>query len=232
MSYIAKMIINGVPQWSNWVPSSNTKGYWPLNGDWLDYSGNNHHLKGDSVSGTTAPVLIQGRFGNGYYFTDRGFGSLLWTENNVLTDMSEFTISYWMKSQKPTTPIVGVGGWNEGGIFVGESFRAAAGGLMPAVAWLSNDDKPVIDNTGTYWTNLICTRYAGNTQFYTNSVSGDTVYTQTPNDPSHGWLNFGKYLDQTGDSGGYWKGTLCEVIIEDKAWSQEEVLSYYTQNNI
>ena len=133
-----------------------------------------------------------------------------------------------MKSQKGVTPIVGIGGWNEGGIIIGESFHNAAGGLMPSVGWLSTDDSPVISNDGSTWTNLICTRSAGNTQFFTNGVAGATVYTQTPNSPANGWIQMGRYADTTGSDGGNkWKGTLCEVIIEDRAWDPSEITNYY-----
>ncbi len=234
-AYLANIEINNgvviVKGDNSYTPTVNTKGYFPLSIDILDYSGNNVILNdAPSVpfSGTT-PTVVTGKFGGARFFDGLGT-DIIYSETPIFTDVSNITMSAWIK---PNAKVFGASNQgmavNFGTITNGISFglenegntTCIVGGLLPAVAWLRGDSTPLLDINN--WTNIVLTRADGTIKIYNNGVKYVATWTDTPNTPTA--FSIGRFIDSITS---YWfRGSICEVICENVAWTDQEVLDYY-----
>lgn len=228
MSYIAPKVINGVYQNSDWAPNANTRAYWKLSDDILDYSGNGFHLKTDSVNGSEAPVFKDGKFGNAPYFNKST--SLLYYENAsnlILASNLEFTYSAWVKMANVN--LDGGGFWisNGGGQNLNSSMIYSSS-TSTVANWASSHPNNMTNNI---WSNVILTHGNGITTAYCDGLSGVTT---TSNEigptPDNGVFTIGMASWGFAAPWTYgFQGNICEVIVENVCWSPETVGAYYNK---
>ena len=228
MAYQATKIINGVPQFTNWAPSVNTKAYWPLNGDLLDYSGNGNHLQNTPLTGdttqTNSPVIGLGKFGNSYFFERTGH-NLLWTETLPITpaEKSNWTISFWFKPNDANDGAV-----FEHGFSGGWMMRHGSGGAQPGLTNVVNLDTipwPTLNE----WHLFTMNRGGGVTTAYIDGISGSTT-NSTPINPDRLFMLGGFWFDGMPEwSLSFFEGYICEFIAEKQCWTDQQILDYYNQ---
>ncbi|UCC99101.1 MAG: LamG domain-containing protein, partial [Phycisphaerales bacterium] len=198
-------------------------GWWKLDGDAKDSSGNNHH---GSIKGN--PKWVTGRIGNGLEFD----GVDDYVDTGCETDISTLTVAVWVSSSaapSSTSQDEVVSwesihiNWNQPGPFfrgaaslgVGNRWYAASFGTLKADTWYH-----------------LCATYDGeNLKAYR-----DGVLTMVNADPSGlpitgtGTLKFGRHsLDHVEE---YFSGTIDDVRIYDYALSQSEITKLLQGDNV
>jgi hypothetical protein len=244
MAYIAPKVLNGIYQNSGWVPNVNTRAYWKLNGDFLDYSGNNFHLNSfdighgypttnphfDYYGPSTVPSFTPGKFGSGVKFLGDDSGNLLWYNGSaqILTsgNKNSFTYSAWANPFSDTD-----------GYFINAGcYQASAGGgngYWSGLASGGNFSTSAADGSiGTYtvdqWNHYCYVSDVSGMTVYCNGVAGSQI-TNTPLDLLDNYFYLGCGMSYQGI---YWNSchiSLCEVIVENVAWQASDVTNYYNK---
>jgi len=197
-------------------------GWWKLDGDVRDNSGNNHHgtIKGN-------PKWVTGRIGDGLKFD----GVDDYVDTGYKTDISTLTVAVWVNS--PAAPsstsqneVVSWESihinWNQPGPF----FRGAAS-LGAGKRWYAASFGTLKANT---WYHL-CATYNGRSL----KAYKDGVLIMANNDPSGhptadtGTLKFGRHSLEFIEE--YFCGTIDDVHIYNYALSQSEITKLFEAGN-
>ena len=226
------MIVSGgtsIIKNTNYLSNTHTLGYWPLDTDWLDKSGHGLDLTDISVSGSTAPTSELALFGqNGARFQDHYAdyhasynGDLLWCENSVITSLNISTVMFWSKTLHSGGPHMAEFGIGSGNIF-GVSYKNSIGASFLNI---TNDPITRIGCDGTKWYHYCYSTTGGYTACYLNgSLEFNVASTPQP----CGWIQVGKKLETSNDIWNQVGSCIQEIIVEDRAWSAQEVSQYYT----
>jgi hypothetical protein len=234
------------------IASANLIGYWKMNGNANDSSGNNNNgtlTAGHAYFGGGMPVSTTDRFGraNMAYHFDKG-GNIEVPYKPSLNPQ-QFSISIWLKKvpngrtlNSDTYTMTSLNRWN-GYKFQLQStnklFLTVKGVSGTDTAYYDRDDATVVLDTSV-WYHAIVTFKPGEMDFYLN---GDLVksWTNTPNPPITlgNPINFvigqdlptNKYLTVDGDYqvawGGFWTGDLDDVMFYNVALDATQVRTIY-----
>jgi hypothetical protein len=222
MAYQSRPIINGIYQGTDWAPNSNTRAYWKLNGDLLDYSGNNKHLNNTPLSGSTPGQLTSSIFGNGHYFN--GTTDLLWNNDWVITGLTTFTISCWLYGPASAGMFFQLG-TTDAGIALGRS-GANLSGLSMQKGWLNDFAIDALTNT---WAHVAMTRGSGTITGYVNGVAGGTTFATDVLNPIEGYVVLGGTYGTNIGWTFYPTHRITEAFVEDVCWTAGDVLAYYNK---
>jgi hypothetical protein len=217
------------------LPSSSTKEYLPLNGNSADASGNaNNGADTDMSYG-----LAYGKFGQGALF-NAGTSFINVTDAASLKfGTGNFTISAWVNvaANGVRYAIVHKGMTKTGGYLAvyqlmrntDNTFYVYADNGNAAGAGYALSSSVTTTTIGV-WYNVIFTKDGKTVNIYVNgklegtaSCSGATLDTDNT-EP----LMIGRQRNQTSGYINYFNGNIDEVIIENRAWSASEIKKYYT----
>jgi hypothetical protein len=191
-----------------------TKAYYPLNGNALDFSGNQN-------TGTpTAITYPQGRFGQAAKFN--GSSSSISLGAGSSFNNATFTYSAWINLQTAPTDnpnIISGSGTNYPCFRVNSSYQLNL--LRQGVADLVSSSRTIKLNR---WHHVVVTDdSSGNYAFY---IDGYTA--GSGSHAAQTWARTSNYLGNP--SGERWNGLIDEVIIESRAWTAKEVETYYRKS--
>ncbi len=214
---------------SAYNPKSSTKGYWPLNGNSFDISGNSN------TGSDSNTVYLIGKFGKGAFLNNVG---------NILTPLdisgySAFTISFWVN--EPVLPSGsdpenfdtcirtkdgGGAGQPNVNIDIFNTGIISAGAYTSSGTFISSINKIKINT----WQNIIFTYDGANISLYLDGrFESSTAKTGNIQSNSNG-INIGCRIDGGGNKTSFLNGTIDEVIIESRAWTAAEVSTYYRKS--
>ena len=209
-----------------------TKGYYPLNGDSSNYTGNGYNL-----TAYNSPTLgaTSGRFG-GSVNCVRTSGQYLQYNGSVLGNAIDFTVSCWFK----VSSNIGAGEFR--GIF---TERGNSGGSN-RISLLHTDDSGeailyLVDSSGGsssmkynisltvgQWYHAAVTWDHANIYAYFNGEQISTTNLANLKDASYP-TNIGCYYTPAPTDYGF-NGNIDEVIVESRCWSKTEMAKYYSNS--
>jgi uncharacterized repeat protein (TIGR01451 family) len=208
------------------IPSQNLVGYWPLNGNATDYSGNEFN---GIISGATP---IEDRFGHSdgaYSFN--GINNYI-VIPSILNSLDNFTISGWYKSNEnqdgsfvylgvnggPGCDGVGIGP-GDGGTWFGPGNKLVLGGCN-GLNWMGTEyELPPIQT----WNHFALVKIPGRIQVYINGVSAHFDLQGNPLLTSNTI-----YFGAAAPGGDYaFNGGLDDVYFYDRGLSAQEIQSLY-----
>jgi len=229
-SLILPLFFNGIVNANtlgeyNGAGSGTTKLLLHLNGNSTDTSGNSNNGTDTSVTYSQA----NGKFGQGAGFN--GTSSHINTSSVVLTVTDNWTLSAWINpATLPQASIAVQNGTDNGGASGnnGYGFGIADGsgasgsklqGLLSGVAWV--DSGYTFPSTST-WYHIVMVRTSGTINFYVNGTVTSGSNNTAPATPTT--------LSQVGSQVGirFFNGAVDEVIMENVAWTPQQVQKYYT----
>lgn len=194
-----------------WKPWANTLAYYPLTSETTvnDMSGNNHNLT-TSWSWILYDSLWVG-LSNSSFFS--------WSA--IIPPAWPFTINVWAKYTTLT---------NEGHVV--QQFNSSTNGSAITIwcynnnwfsRWKGSGDLEVAPITANQWTNVVYVYTSGTVKFYINCTGytqSRTINTTTPNYFWVGswWETYRRW---------YMNWNISELIIENKARTDQEVSDYY-----
>lgn len=201
------------PSW--WRPWANTLLYLPMKSDLDDHSGNN-------ITMTNNWVVIEN-----WFWKFNWTSSYIYTTNNFSLASTPFTVSFWMNADSVANKWLisqnrYTGGYKWWNIFiVNQKVRTE---LTPS--WWQQSTWTI--TTGT-WYNIVMTVPASwNRVVYRNwtqeaTWSNSVTFTSIP---VYIWTSAWTAADIS-STGMKYEGYMSDIIIEDKAWTQQEVSDYY-----
>lgn len=215
-----------------YIPNANTKGYWKLNGNSTDSSGNGNNGTDTSITYSQA----NGRFGQGAGFNSSSSKIALGNSSTLIIPNGG-TISAWIKLDTTTSRNVIMARWFPV-LFNNEHYyfeaRNNGSGMKASVFLMESYGSSVaatqcIGTTilGTDWVNVIMTYDKSNIKIYVNGeLDGTTAFTSTLTTSTANTFigNDNLNSDRT------FNGSIDEVIVENVAWSAEKVKKYYSQS--
>lgn len=230
-AYIARPIINGIPQGSDWLPNGNTLAYWKLSGDILDYSGNNNHLtEWLPWTGTTRSNWASGKFGTSRYFIGSE-GTYPFYTTDFLLPSNNFTISIWVKidadfaSAFEFRALYNSGVASANGFTVGINNAKQPRALLNGSAWLNAVTG--LTFTPGQWDNFVLVRDAGIFYYYLNGVKAETTNTEAMITPITSYTIIGNLDELNASNYDLRKAAICELLVENGVWTDEYILNYY-----
>jgi hypothetical protein len=203
----------GATPWG-WQPWANTICYYPLDSDFVDASWN----CSDIVPNSASPTIWLYHWVNCF--------SLNWDYSTVstiddLNGKSNYTWSFRLYNVDKFCMM-----FNESGSWWA-SWPAFYNSNQFEIRWgNTSNTRSIISNlTMNTWLHLAITLNNGTASYYVNWV--ETVIWTGFIAPNHNGtpLTINETYDRSGDNTGY--GFLSELIIEDKAWSAQEISDYY-----
>ena len=206
--------------------SGTTKLLLHLNGNSTDSSGNGNN------GIDTAITYVDGKFGK--CASVAGTGRIVTTSNIGITGQGARTIAGWFNCQ--TQPSVDQYLFTLGKLSAGNLFALKYSSVKKGGFSLYGTDlvttSVLTPLTSVGW-HFICITYSGGALSSSSlkfSIDGVDYpfasYSGTPNT-----TDFTVSIGDYGNNSGYgWKGYFDEVIIENRAWSAQEVKKYYTQS--
>lgn len=200
----------------NQVAASNLVGWWKLNGNASDSSGNGNT---GTVYGAVPAVGANGVVNGAYRFN--GTSDYI---QAAPVSLSRFTISAWAKPNGIQTDSAAIvadeypGNVNYAMFFSSGSLVMQGGIFMGG--WTYTPTNTLIDNT---WSNVVLT-YDGSTMalYINGALAGSTPYVATPASSGKS-LHIGKRWDLNN----FFKGSIDDVRIYNKSLSISEVQSIY-----
>lgn len=236
-----------IAQVPNYVPTNGLVGWWPFNGNANDESGNGNN---GIVNGS---ALTTDRFGiTNSAFNFNGTSDYIEIfDDNSLDLTNQYTFSIWVKipdyslntnQNAPQRTMLGKPRTQSGS---GYSFRAIEGldfGTGNSLAYNSswNTTGPVV-NGGLYsidtlnintWTNLVFTYDGSNANLFENGVLVNSMSVTFSLINSTQSLFFGKeFLNNDNSLNRWFKGTLDDIGIWNRALTQQEINDLYDAVN-
>jgi PKD repeat protein len=211
------------------VPQNGLIGYWPINGNANDISGNG--LNG-VVTGAT---LTNDRFNepNSAYFFD-GNGDQIITPASINFASNDLTIAFWVKvtTQTPYHQIQFATSTN-GHLSRGFAFSDARIAYIPSLSDCSSPGIVGLSNFGIQtdvWTNLAFTINQNRTILYINGVSKDTLLSGPVACSSIMQMVLGN--DIAGGGSEWFNGYFDEVGIWNRELSAVEIAAFYNHPQI
>ncbi len=199
---------------------SGAVGYWPGNGDALDYAGTNNGTLEDG------PTYAPGWLGTGFSFTNHQDVSIPYSTSLVLT---QCTVQAWVK---PLGINNGMGNpWGlifgqRSGPYLLETTPGPNGGLVVDLAEYPNywiNVKMIGEIPTNQFTHIIATWDGNTAKIYINGVLNAEGY--MPPVDTHYTAPFfigGCYV-LTGNGDGYFNGVIDEVALWNRVLTQEEI---------
>ncbi len=220
----------------SYVPANGLVGWWPFNGNANDESGNNNN---GTVNGAT---LTSDRFGNvGKAYGFDGNGDYIGASSNNLP-AAERTISVWFNANNiiggPT--ILGYGGNTCGNSF----FIAVNEPSIPNV--IINQGHCIVDSLTTpflanyinEWHHLVITTSSSGTKHFVdgqktaeNSVFISNTFVSNRDFAIGSTVGNNGFMPWTDDNLTYWKGSLDDIAIYNRALTQQEITGLYQGAN-
>jgi hypothetical protein len=204
--------------------ASTTKLLLHLNGNSTDSSGNNNNGTDTNITYSQA----NGKFGMGAGFNSASNSKIVF--GSVITPMGQKTISLWLKNNQDSWCFIlrncfngnssnGIGVDNSGSFEINRSSGTKVLSISPTTNVKDNVWHNVIFTwDGTTNANMVKLYVDGKLE---SQATANYTETLTP--------TYNLTLGQYNDSYDY-TGALDEVIIENRAWSAEEVKKYYTNS--
>jgi hypothetical protein len=220
----------------SYVPTDGLAGYWPFSGNANDESGNSHN---GTVTGAT---LTADRFGNpnsAYNFN--GTSSYVYAGNISSltgTSSSSTTISFWMNSTSTSgsnSDLFDLRSTNNSSIQVYNNNNGNAGQIL-----VNNYNAPVANgfsaispealNINT-WYHILCVVNNSNNHLtiYVNGVQKADLST-TVGLLTNPKLNIGSRFDLFNNRCCYFKGSIDDFTIWNRALTQQEITNLYNAN--
>ena len=197
-----------------------TKGLWHLNGNSNDSSGNSN----DGTDTDITYSLANGRFGQGAGLN--GSSSYIDCGLPVLTAIDNWTISCWVKPDSSSTGITTIIVCNGDTDDNGYHLRYRDGNFYILLGFVTISD--AVEATVGEFQHIVVIRRSGSLYLYKNG-SENSLGTDTPITPS-GKTLIGAYLSGGSLGGNFFDGSIDEVIIENRAWTAQEIKKYYTNS--
>lgn len=236
------------------VSVANLMAFWKFNGNANDSSGHGHHgtpitgLTGSSATvakdGGVLPQLVADRFGRTGMAYDFNTGATIQVPYSAELNPQNISISLWVKrhTTSPSNYLVSLNRWN------GYKFQLQSNNFPFFTFQDSNNGYHDIDaNPGTVpqdvWTQVAMTYTNGTMKFYIDGVMAKTIAVSgtpiTVNPPVNlaigNELTKGSYNLTDSNSPNYYygesflNGSLDDIRIYNKALTDAEILSIYTQ---
>lgn len=208
----------------NYTPTVNTIGYWPLNGDGLDYSGNEKNL---SFVGPTSFISNNKFSGKMIYFNGVNNTTTCYAISpNISMSQNSCTVSCWIN---PTSSygifFNSAGNAGEIGFWVGMNDGGPLGGHLGSCGdWFWGTDLSI---SASQWTHVVMTRDSSHVVYYKNGVSG-TTYEGTCGAVLNFPITLGGVQDIQGTGYRAYNGYMTEAIVEDVYWDAAKVAAYYS----
>jgi|GEM_PF-4910609 len=200
---------------------SDIVGYWPMDGDWSDYSGNGNHGTANGGVSFTSDRVVGTQAGS-----FDGVSGYVEIKNSSSLNPSAITVEAWVRSNASV--------WNSDGSLISKRdvyilhpikdsreirFFVFAGGNWPSVS--CND----VNMDITKWHHYVSTYDGTVIKMYVDGVlKGTTNYSGSINTSDTGSLYVGW---DDGISGRYFDGTIDEITIYKRALLPEDVLEHY-----
>lgn len=213
------------------IPTDGLVGYWPLDGNAQDESGNNHH---GTVYGA---VLTADRFGNAnsaYYF-DGTDDYIAITPSSLVVNEASITVSCWIKSENLDISGLPVHTGNQGhygvhvkrdSVKVGIHTNSDYDGSPPTsfgTAWVYFDQEK--------WTHVVLRYDGASLQIYVDNVLKDEIFAEGLIwSAQSSYLAFGVYMLNGNPNHGYYQGALDDVRLYRSALSEENITDLFHEN--
>ena len=202
------------------VPTSGLIGYWPFNGNAYDMSGNNHN---GTVLGAT---LTNDRFGNpNSAYSFNGTNNYILVPGLTSTSKS-YTFSLWVKPSGESRQFEYLFDTQFGRLVIGWQTSVAGyiGFFDGGAAWQTFGNTP----TGTNWRHVVITfdNSSATAKLYIDNVQSGTSRPYTSRDIS-GSIAIGSAYNY---GGGFFKGTIDDYRIYNRALSASEIQSLFNEN--
>ena len=193
-------------------PTNGLIAYYPLNGNANDYSGNNNH---GTNNGAT---ITSGIRGSAYSFN--GSSSYI-RANNILSQGSPFSISFWTKVFGTSTQCLGC-------------TRTATGNGM-SIFIISNKIRFDTDHQWTTgytvprneWIHITLTQDHSGKRLYVNSLLEDSTSSTGSMSNLSSIFQIGASHSNGSNLGNYLDGIVCDYRIYNRALSSEEIKILY-----
>lgn len=213
-----------IGDFTGWQPWANTIAFWKLEWDFKDYSWNNRDLTNNWVTFTSwwpSQVAV---------FTNSS--TYAYYQNHSLFNISyPYTFNTWVKASSIWSAeyvFIGVQDWDNYAAHDKEVWFKNYSYVYSYVwSWYISKLQPSTTVSTNTWYNIIYTFDGSNQKIYINwtlawslsTSSSSTTYTNARLMLSKNW---------TTDSGVYpFSWNLSHVIVENKAWSVDEVTDYF-----
>ena len=216
------------------VPTSGLVGYWPLNGNTNDYSGNNNNGVNNGATLTADP---QGNANQAYYFNGSSYISVA---NNAIFNFgsTDYTVSAWaMRSgtnrlQRIVCKALKGPTYKGWGIrFENSNISFASGGGNNGT-WYSNGSAALNSITNNQWYHMVgvFSPSTNTVKLYVNGVlvTSNTSAVSPFNSDNSNDLMFGVYQPGGAPSGPeFLTGKIDEIGLWNRALTQQEITSLY-----
>ena len=221
--------ISASAQVPSYVPTNGLVGYWPFNGNANDESGNGGN---GTVYGATLTTDRNNSINKSYNFD--GIDDLIevayW--NKILGNNS-FTLSYWIYQESNLGCLtVAFGMSNDGEGFASGSYNwgnNSIGGQICKYNFFSTTNTTIELNK---WTNVIFKYDSNILSIYKNGVFvSSQLVNYTTTNISAGSFNIASDFASNFYTG-YYKGKIDDIGIWNRALTQQEITSLYTQNYV
>ncbi|RLE42288.1 hypothetical protein DRJ19_04440 [Candidatus Woesearchaeota archaeon] len=184
-----------------------------------------HDANSTNNDGNTPPQWVDGKFEKALEFD--GTDDYVDIPSSNVFDVTELTVSYWMKTHTPIEP--GGSEWTtiikkKSGDWYDE-YRKETGELYVRLHDTSDNTHTFITNKSSWsgWNHVIWTFNGSKFRFYVNGVLDkeieDTFTLRT--------VAEGLYIGQINPETQAWNGTLDEIYIYNRTLSGEEILDLY-----
>lgn len=198
--------------------AGSTKLYMPLNGNSVDISGSNNHGM------DTAITYVQGKFGQGARFN--GSSSQILFTNVPQTGVGAFTASLWIKGSTLTTNME-ILAWGTASTHAGFDIYMNSSNVMTANFYGGGGIANATTKLTTQNWQYVTVTYDGtNTRMYINGVLEGISSSYTS--ASVGTTN--KFIGKDLGGGNWWNGLADEIILENRAWTAQEISLYYRKS--
>jgi hypothetical protein len=217
--------ISASAQVPSYVPTNGLVGYWPFNGNANDESGNGNN---GTVNGATLTNDRNNSTNKSYNFD--GINDWIEVANwNKILGNNSFTLSYWIYQESNLGWTVSFGVSNDGEGFTSGSYHwgtNSIGGQIWKYNFSSTTNTTIELNK---WTNVIFKYDSNILSIYKNGVFvSSQLVNYTSTNISAGSFNIGKQLSFSE----YYKGKIDDIGIWNRALTQSEITSLYTQNYV
>jgi hypothetical protein len=220
--------ISASAQVPSYVPTNGLVGYWPFNGNANDESGNGNN---GTVNGATLTNDRNGLANSTYSFD--GINNYIHNPNwNSLVGSQEFTVNLWVKYKTSLGWLVCFGlPQNSNGFHIGTAFQSSK---LYSAFWNFNYN-PISNNypfleLSQNWA-MVTVKYKRDSifQFMNGVLISSFASNYMIENLQSGQLNFGKQLGVYNE---FFSGELDDIGIWNRALSQQEINSLFTQNFI
>ncbi len=205
-----------------YIPTSNTKLLLHLNGNSTDSSGNGNNGTDTAITYGDA----YGKFGQGALFN--GTSSKITIPATMEYMNNNFTFSFYIKRNNASQdfPLYMRMGSPTSGRELYFYIQAAAGyKLIIDVPYIANIGYSSIAIPYDKWINIIITKSSSTWKIYLDGKLDNTMYNAATIEQATGVYPL---IGANISNNWYFNGAIDEVIIENRAWTPQEVYKYYS----